>query len=76
MERPRCGGVANAPRWAAEAHTFGLPCGGTLELLLEADLDLDPDPVGLHIGSQTPSAIAISAMAGILAVKNEKDIYA
>ncbi len=28
---------------ADEAHRFGLPCGGTLELLLE----YDPDPVGL-----------------------------
>lgn len=28
---------------ADEAHRFGLPCGGTLELLLE----YDPDPIGL-----------------------------
>ena len=29
---------------ADEAHRFGLPCGGTLELLLE----FDPDPAALH----------------------------
>jgi xanthine dehydrogenase accessory factor len=29
---------------AEEAHRFGLPCGGTLELLLE----FNPDPEGLH----------------------------
>src|ERR1044072_3848752 len=29
---------------ADEAHRFGLPCGGTLELLLE----YDPDPASLH----------------------------
>ena len=30
---------------ADEAHRFGLPCGGTLELLLE----YDPDPVALNL---------------------------
>lgn len=39
-----------APQWAKygitadEAHRFGLPCGGTLELLLE----FNPDPAALH----------------------------
>ena len=58
-----------APQWvkygvtADDAHRFGLPCGGTLELLLEADPDaetLDALVQALDAGRMTERAVRLA----------------
>lgn len=68
-DAPKALPAGGAPQWvkygvtADEAHRFGLPCGGTLELLLETDPDADTLHalvLALDAGQLTERAVRLS----------------